>query len=390
MDKRPPRHCANPFKVSIPGHIYKAVRWHKDQWLCGTCRLRKASVVQQQEEQLVVENPELQQSVLQESLSQEIVSKETVSNQSNTQIATLTVTTPETPLRQVVNNTIAVENIVADSPPLRTHELLEDSVHEENFDLPKPEFKAALKRLLDSSLLLCEKSPFNAKKARRSGYCIEKVQQITKIVDKTFRRKQKTPKKIIRSPPATIEVQQCDNLNDNSCDSNIIKALVVRFKQCTKYSEKIQVLSVAVAGNYSDKKLANIFNTSLYSIQAAKSVYHEKGAMSLPDPYVGHQIASSTQELVKDFYLRDNVSCKLLTGTRDVIDGQPKRVLLLTISELYNAFKEEYKDRDDVKIGISLPPYAPSSASFQEHQARTAYVCVCCMKTPNLCCKVHV
>jgi hypothetical protein len=127
-------------------------------------------VVQQQEEQLVVENPELQkQSVLQETLLQKTVLEETVSSQSNTPIATLPVTTPETLLRQVVNNSISEETIGADSPPLRTHELLEESVHENNFNLPKTEFKAALKRSLDSSLLLCEKSPFNAKKARRSG-----------------------------------------------------------------------------------------------------------------------------------------------------------------------------------------------------------------------------
>jgi hypothetical protein len=221
------------------------------------------------------------------------------------------------------------------------------------------------------------------------SYCRNKLQQVNVAVDKTFRRKQKTPKKIIRNivPAFTSEPMQVnDAITDvSTADSNILEALVTKYLQTADHNEKQQILTVAVASKLSEITLATLFRTTIYSIQSAKAQLRKNGVMSIPRPHIGRPISESTQNLVKEFYLRDNVSCKLLTGTRDVIDGEPKRVLLLTISELYKLFKEEYKDENDIKIGRSkFASLRPKYCVFPGTPG-TLKVCVCLLhENPDL------
>ncbi|KAF4530231.1 hypothetical protein B566_EDAN018372 [Ephemera danica] len=93
-----------------------------------------------------------------------------------------------------------------------------------------------------------------------------------------------------------------------------------------------------------------MFSTTKYSIRSAKQLVEQKGILSTPNPRPGKTLPEETSKLVVDFYETDDVSSKLLTGTRDIINGKQKRLLLHNLGELHAMFLEQYSDKN-IKIG---------------------------------------
>jgi hypothetical protein len=150
MDSTVPRRCTNPWKLNLPRHRYRPVRWYQNSWMCNVCRMRSIRQglhVMQNEKTIPKQNEKVR----------------TPSPDIRTPSPDIVIGEPHTPSSE--HNS---ETSVAESPPLQTCPELQTNDKSESYILPNNELKKALKRSLDNSLTLCNKSPFNVKK----GLCV--------------------------------------------------------------------------------------------------------------------------------------------------------------------------------------------------------------------------
>lgn len=82
------------------------------------------------------------------------------------------------------------------------------------------------------------------------------------------------------------------------------------------------------------------------------------GILTSPNPRVGRKLPPETETLVKNHFLREDIS-RVMPGKKDFVsikleDGQrthiQKQLLMCNIDELYQKFKIEYPN---VKVGLT-------------------------------------
>lgn len=104
--------------------------------------------------------------------------------------------------------------------------------------------------------------------------------------------------------------------------------------------------------------------------------------MTSPNPRSGRKLSVETEDLVRKFYLREDVS-RVMPGKKDFIsvklnDGKrshiQKQLLLCNIDELYQKFKNEYPD---IKVGLTkFFTFRPKQCILAGDPG-THLVCVC-------------
>ncbi|KAF4531815.1 hypothetical protein B566_EDAN014869 [Ephemera danica] len=176
-------------------------------------------------------------------------------------------------------------------------------MYDSPYILPPNEQRKRLSEAINSTLVTFNKSPFNLRRAARSSYLHRKCTQIKNVCKDTFRRKIKHPKRRVVPDQAT---NYCESPSSSSSsestdhkDSKMLSALSSKFKNMEKRSEKLQILTVAVTS------------------ESTKQLVEQKRILSTTNPRPGRTLPEETAKLVVDFYETDDVSSKLLTGTRD-------------------------------------------------------------------------
>ena len=125
-------------------------------------------------------------------------------------------------------------------------------------------FLISLAHHLNQCLDTIGKSPFTKRKLQGKKYSKQKVEKITKMMEK-----------------AVIGDIKSD-------DSEIIQQLKEKFPTAGR-SEKIQILTV-LPKSWSIRKVQEEFGVSDFMARKAKQLVEEKGVLSTPDPKPGHTL----------------------------------------------------------------------------------------------------
>ena len=174
----------------------------------------------------------------------------------------------------------------------------------------------------------------------------------------------------------------------SACDSNIMKDIKIKFTEAAKYSEKIQLLTIAASAQLSVGQIAKEFNTTKYLAQVAIEQYQKFGVLSKPSPLKIERIPEAHIQTAKDYYLNDEIS-KMLPGRKDFVTlklpngvkiQEQKRLLLFNLRTVHGMFKDKYSDSD---ISIQWAKFAelrPPQVVFAGSPG-TLVMCVCMYHT---------
>lgn len=122
-------------------------------------------------------------------------------------------------------------------------------------------------------------------------------------------------------------------------------------------SIKTMILTIAPK-SWSENRLAQKIGTSRRQAKKAKQLVEVFGILTSPNPRVGRKLPPETETLVKNHFLREDIS-RVMPGKKDFVsikleDGQrthiQKQLLMCNIDELYQKFKIEYPN---VKVGLT-------------------------------------
>ena len=156
----------------------------------------------------------------------------------------------------------------------------------------------------------------------------------------------------------------------------VLDQLKEKFLESNSKHDRILLLTLAPKF-WSRRDLQREFDCSEWEARQAKDLVSKKGILTLPDKRKGKKFSVETENLVKQFYERDNIS-RLMPGLKDVIsvkqnDGKrinmQKRLLLSNLNELNTLFKNEY---ENVKISFAKfvqlrPAYCVLAGSSSIH-----------------------
>lgn len=165
-------------------------------------------------------------------------------------------------------------------------------------------------------------------------------------------------------------------------NEEILKQLKEKFNHpSTSTSMKTMILTIAPT-SWSENKLAEEFGTSRRQARKAKQLVNQFGILSSPNPRGGRKLPAETENLVQDFYLREDIS-RIMPGKKDFIsvkldDGKrthiQKQLLLCNIDELYQRFKDEYPN---IKVGLTKFFTLRPKQCILAGDSGTHMVCVC-------------
>ena len=134
-------------------------------------------------------------------------------------------------------------------------------------------------------------------------------------------------------------------------NSSYFKEMVDKLRDFVKNnkesSKKILALSV-LPQSWSYKKIEETMAVSNRLARKSRALVKEHGILSAPQPKKSSTLPETTVELVKAFYLRDDIS-RVLPGKKDYVSvkengvrvHKSKRLVLSTLLSLYKKFQEE-------------------------------------------------
>lgn len=172
-----------------------------------------------------------------------------------------------------------------------------------------------------------------------------------------------------------------EEVDYKSKTSNIFIRNVKRsLKQAKTFHAKVQILSV-LPNNFSNYKIRKIFNVSNRLASRSKKAKNNFGLAPLPMKRIGRKLPQSTIELVKKFYMSDEIS-RIMPGMKDCLsiktsngrELMQKRLLLFDLTEIFKKFKLEYSQ---IKIGLSKFKALRPRQCVSAGQSGTHNVCVC-------------
>ena len=216
--------------------------------------------------------------------------------------------------------------------------------------------------LLNAALQEIGESPVKNRKVRTESYCKDKAEKIKK----------------------TLIENVLTGVVENSCsdaESEIVQQLKEKFKITTDKKEKFLILTV-LPKSWSCQIIQNEFNVSFHMALKAKNLVKEFGILSTPDSKPRHKILEETIQLVKDFYVTDEIS-RQMPGKKDtksvrLDDGKreqrQKRMLLANLKEIYAEFKNKYPEE---RIGFSKFAELKPTECILAGESGTHSVCVC-------------
>ena len=223
--------------------------------------------------------------------------------------------------------------------------------------------------MVDASLKALDESPVNKRKLTTAPtYAPAKVKKVESKLEKL----------LLQGGAAASAGAKSD-----FCDK-VVTALSEKFRKSSTATEKIAVLSVALAG-LSQVKVKEQFGplgASDFLIRKTVKLTSEQGLFPKPLPKKGRSLAESTTKLVVDHYENDHYS-RQMPGKKDYVivveDGKKvyvqKRLILCNLKELYQSFKK--KNHPSIQISFSkFASLRPRHCVFAG-SAGTHSICVC-------------
>jgi len=176
---------------------------------------------------------------------------------------------------------------------------------------------------------------------------------------------------------------QTDNLNVTETSINEYDILITKLKEKFKESskdDKIKIISL-LPNSWSKTKIVEYFGASEYMVKLTRQLVKDQGILPHLSKRQSNKISEAIINCVKEFY-EDDENSRLCPGKKEyvstVIDNvkvqKQKRLILLSLNELYSIYKQKYQDH---KIGRSMfcalrPKWCVLPGSSGTHS-----VCVC-------------
>ena len=163
--------------------------------------------------------------------------------------------------------------------------------------------------------------------------------------------------------------------------SDIIAQLKEKFKCLVNRSEKVKLLTI-LPKSWSVRKIMKEFGAPDYMVRQAKKLVHEKGIFTSPNPKLGKGLAPTTEQLIAEMYLSDEMS-RVMPGMKDYVsimtdtgkrEHVQKRLILCSLKELYEHFKTLHPN---VKVGFSTFASRRPKHCVLAGGSGTHSVCVC-------------
>jgi hypothetical protein len=205
-----------------------------------------------------------------------------------------------------------------------------------------------------------------------------------KIHQKKYRKdkckKIKTAIKTFAMGAPSVESTSSSDHDTRTGENEYIQQLKERFASCREKSEQLQILSV-LPKSWPLGRIENEFGVSNYMARKVKELVREKGIFATPNARLGKTLPKSTADLVRAFYVSDDVS-RPMPGMKDSVsmkvDGiktqVQKRLILNNLKEIYHQFKEEHTE---TKIGFSKFAELRPKNCILAGASGTHTVCVC-------------
>ena len=159
---------------------------------------------------------------------------------------------------------------------------------------------------------------------------------------------------------------------------NMMEALANKFnQQAVTRDEKVKYLTM-LPKEFSRQYIVDHFDVSYSMVNESRKLE----LLEAPQRHRGREFSPTTISLVKQMYEDDEYS-RQLPGTRDcvsVVHGKQwaqKRLMLVTVKQLYAAFKSKYASEENVKIGISKFHALRPKWCISAGKSGTHAVCCC-------------
>jgi hypothetical protein len=226
--------------------------------------------------------------------------------------------------------------------------------------------------ILNESLVSIGESPIKKKLVNQKSYGAKKLSKLTETVKKRMETiaGKEISDSLLKEPSRDVDCLE------------MINQLKEKFKnENTKRSEQIQILTI-LPKSWSIRKMASEFNTTRHTASIAKKIVEEKGVLSNPNPKGGKIITQETVNVIKAFYLSEDIS-RTMPGKKDycsIIDNErgrihlQKHLLLCNLKEAYHIFKER---NPLVKVGFSKFADLHPKQCVIAGATGTHSVCVC-------------
>lgn len=179
------------------------------------------------------------------------------------------------------------------------------------------------------------------------------------------------------------EVKGLNNECQNTYHNDAVKVLdkiKEKYKMSMSRAERIQILTLAPS-TWSCAKTMAEFEATERQVRIAKHLVAENGILTLPNAKKGKPLESKTEDLVTQFYQRDDMS-RLMPGMKDWVSVRiddkkvhmQKRLILCNLNELFATFQSEH---EDVKIGFTKFTQLRPKHCVLAGSSGTHTVCVC-------------
>lgn len=154
-----------------------------------------------------------------------------------------------------------------------------------------------------------------------------------------------------------------------------------KFSECAINDPlRIQILTL-VPDSWTLQKTADEFQTSIHFARKARELRRNEGVFGKVHPKQGKVLSPETEKKIKDFYTSDENS-RVMPSTKDTVSMKvnglkqkvQKRLLLLSLKELYHMFKQE---NPNVSVGFSTFAKNRPKNCILPGQSGTHSVCVC-------------
>ena len=161
----------------------------------------------------------------------------------------------------------------------------------------------------------------------------------------------------------------------------MIQQLKEKFDASVSRSEKLTILTI-LPQSWSLHKISRVFGVSRYLARKAKLLAAEKGVLSSPNPQHVNILSQQTSEMIRNFYLSDDIS-RVMPGQKDVVSvlgadekrlHVQKQLLLCNLKEAYAEWKNRHPG---IKVGFSRFASLRPRECIIAGAGGTHSVCVC-------------
>lgn len=161
----------------------------------------------------------------------------------------------------------------------------------------------------------------------------------------------------------------------------MFEKLKKNFSECDKNDPlKVQILTL-VPDDWTLQKIADEFNTTMWLARKARDLLKNEGVFGKVKPNQGKNLSPEIEKKIKDFYNSDEIS-RMMPSIKDTVtmkvDGVKtkvqKRILLLSLKELYKSFKQE---NTTITLGFSTFAKHRPKNCILPGQSGAHSVCVC-------------